>query len=339
MIARLYHPLIGVMTVVLAASGVQTTTVQHILQRCSVNSTVACLGPRLTRHLNSVNETSSRERAEDGNGEGTLHESILKDFKQLWLPHKGNHFGSRTQGDLTSEQRGYLLHRKMMVPLMIGIVLMMKSIIPIVLSKLAFMGISSIISSKLALFLLAMLTLRKMFFSMDQHEQHSSHYSPSLPHLYDPHHGVSSSDNKRVYITRGRQLGGDDFWKTSLGKSSPTQQTVDVEDDQIEKTPRRGSIKFVDTHQMYSNRSKEFKQAPIQIAKRRLKKKPQREIYSSTDKDIHHQDEMLPDETSDGFRRLVKRHPNYLVESDVSDLSSHQSDWRRLDGIEEIHLD
>ena len=95
--------------------------------------------------------------------------------------------------------------KKMMMPLLVGIVLKVSTIIPVILGKLTFMGIMALFASKLSLAILGLLSLKKMW--EGQHQQHHGGFSSSGG--LDDHGGFGGGSNRRrtIVVVRGRELG------------------------------------------------------------------------------------------------------------------------------------
>ena len=103
------------------------------------------------------------------------------------------------------------LGKKMLFPLLIGVVLKFVGLIPIVLGKLAFIGNMAILASKLSLVLTGIYGLRKLLKDADgglsqqgqyYHDGHYVYYGGDGQH---PH-------RKMAYAFRGRQIGDQEEW-------------------------------------------------------------------------------------------------------------------------------
>ncbi|KAJ9577069.1 hypothetical protein L9F63_006349 [Diploptera punctata] len=122
-----------------------------------------------------------------------------------------------------------MFHRKMLLPLLVGVTMKLGSLIPLILGKLTFIGLTALMASKLSLLFMIIMGLRKLFSGADGGVSH--HVPQAHPHAYqyqDPHayyqayeqpyygdiHGqasapvpAASQPRKRVaYVIRGRQL-------------------------------------------------------------------------------------------------------------------------------------
>lgn len=91
-----------------------------------------------------------------------------------------------------------------MMPLLVGIVLKISTIIPVILGKLTFMGIIALFTSKLSLAILGLLSLKKMW-----EGQHKHHGGFSASGGLDEHGGFGGGSTRRrtIVVVRGRELG------------------------------------------------------------------------------------------------------------------------------------
>ncbi|PSN43151.1 hypothetical protein C0J52_17072 [Blattella germanica] len=124
------------------------------------------------------------------------------------------------------------LNKKMLMPLLMGVVLKMGSLVPLILGKLAFIGSTALMASKLSLLIVGVIAMKKLFSGsegggMSQMSHHQGHHYGGYQDqqtYYSDMHGQGSMQvqyqhpQQRIsYIVRGRQLGGEEFWKPSEG--------------------------------------------------------------------------------------------------------------------------
>jgi hypothetical protein len=115
---------------------------------------------------------------------------------------------------------GFLrLKKKMLFPLLLGVVLKFVSLIPVVLGKLAFAGTVALMASKLSLLLVGIVGLKKLFAGSDGGlSQQGHHYDEGH---YGHYGGSGQHAHKRVaYFVRGRSLEDQEDWTPSIGVGS-----------------------------------------------------------------------------------------------------------------------
>jgi hypothetical protein len=114
---------------------------------------------------------------------------------------------------------GTLHFKKMLFPLLIGVALKFGSLIPLALGKLAMVGATALIASKLSLFLIGMEGVTKLFSGSDGGLQQQEHqYHDGQIAYYGP--GGQHAHRRMTYLVRGRKIGYEEDWPASVGAES-----------------------------------------------------------------------------------------------------------------------
>ncbi|XP_069681132.1 uncharacterized protein [Periplaneta americana] len=199
----------------------------ELYSQCLKMDTVACVGYKILSFVNS-NEQNRTGRGTPNKSDTTTMEDKVDDvLLGKTLEYMVPDLNLSTPDAKLAARRTYQLNKKMLLPLLMGVVLKFGSMIPIVLSKLAFIGTMALMASKTALLIIGIVGLRKLFSGADGGMSHGHHDQGA----YYGGGGAQHANQRMTYIIRGRQLGDQDFWNPTVEDEKKADLTEEAKND------------------------------------------------------------------------------------------------------------